>query len=34
MAYTSLPKRLEKWAEKKVPGLRVYLRRENLRDAD
>ncbi len=34
MAYKSLPKRLEKWAETRVPGLRTYLARENLRDAD
>lgn len=34
MAYKSLPKRLEKWAEARVPGLRVYLKREGLRDAD
>lgn len=34
MAFQSLPKRLEKWAERRVPGLRAYLKRENLRDAD
>lgn len=34
MAYKSLPKLLEKWAEKWVPGLRTYLEREHLRDAD
>lgn len=34
MAYDSLPKRLEKWSEKWVPGLRVYIKREGLRDAD
>jgi hypothetical protein len=34
MAYQSLPKRLDKWSEKWVPGLRVYLKREGLRDAD
>jgi hypothetical protein len=34
MAFKSLPKRLEKWAEERVPGLGTYLKRENLRDAD
>ena len=34
MPYDSLPKRLEQWSEKWVPGLRVYLKREGLRDAD
>jgi len=34
MAYQTLPKRLEDWASKKVPGLRPYLKREGLRDAD
>jgi len=34
MAYKSLPKRLERWAERRVPLLRTYLKRENLRDAD
>ncbi len=34
MAYQSLPKRLEKWAQERVPGLRTYLARENLRDSD
>ena len=34
MAYQTLPKRLEEWASNKVPGLRTYLKREGLRDAD
>jgi len=34
MALKSLPKRLEKWAGDRVPGLGDYLKRENLRDAD
>ncbi len=34
MTYASLPKRLESWAQNKVPGLKTYLARENLRDAD
>lgn len=34
MAYETLPKRLEEWAQEKVPGLREYLKREGLRDSD
>jgi len=34
MAYQTLPKRLEDWASNKVPGLRAYLKRQGLREAD
>jgi hypothetical protein len=34
MAYESIFKRLEMFAAKRVPGLRDYLRKEHLRDAD
>jgi hypothetical protein len=34
MAFKTLSKQLEKWAETKVPILRTYLKQENLRDAD
>jgi hypothetical protein len=34
MAFTTLTKRLEMWAQEKVPILRTYLKQENLRDAD
>jgi len=34
MPYETLPKRLERWAEQRVPGLRTYLKREHLRDSD
>jgi hypothetical protein len=34
MAFTTLAKKLEMWAQERVPGLRGYLKKENLRDAD
>ncbi len=34
MSYTTIPKRLQDFASKWVPGLRVYLQREGMRDAD
>ncbi len=34
MEYKTLPKKLEQWASEKAPGLRTYLEREGLRDAD
>jgi len=34
MAFKSLAKRLEMWAQERVPLLRTYLKQENLRDAD
>jgi predicted transcriptional regulator len=34
MAFKSLSKRLEVWAQERVPILRTYLKQENLRDAD
>jgi hypothetical protein len=34
MSYNTIPKRLQDFASKWVPGLRVYLQREGMRDAD
>ncbi|MFO8058635.1 MAG: hypothetical protein R6V10_15220 [bacterium] len=34
MSYSTIPKRLQDFASKWVPGLKTYLQREGLRDAD